>query len=336
MARAGDRQLRRWVGDVASGAMFSIVVPVYNKRALLRATVESALAQSFPAFELILIDDGSTDGAWRQWRYHRLAHPGAAPGEWRRQCRPQCGNGGSAARLDRLSRRGRSLDARSPGRAPSNPDLLPGGGADRHGVRQGHLRHRARGGSGDIRLVDYFEEVGRGRSPFWTSSAAVRADAARAIGGFNDDPIGQDSEYWARLAFEHHAAASTRVTALYRLATGGIIDRARFRWRDAELRSAADISSAAALVSGRYARQPPELQRQLDLYLDRYVTWCLEGSVAIGDLATVRRLPPLYRNAATWEQRWLMRAARLPQPAARAAFKAYRAAKGAIRRLAGT
>jgi hypothetical protein len=163
----------------------------------------------------------------------------------------------------------------------------------------------------------------------------VRADAARAIGGFNDDPIGQDSEYWARLAFEHHAAASTRVTALYRLATGGIIDRARFRWRDAELRSAADISSAAALVSERYHKQAPELQRQLDLYLDRHVTWCLEGSVAIGDVATVRRLPPFYRNAATREQRWLMRAARLPRPAARAAFKAYLAAKGATRRLAG-
>ncbi len=39
----------------------SIVVPVFNGGALLRETVHSALGQSFGDFELILVDDGSTD-----------------------------------------------------------------------------------------------------------------------------------------------------------------------------------------------------------------------------------------------------------------------------------
>ncbi len=42
----------------------SIIVPVYNvEEALLRSCIESALAQTFTDFELILVDDASTDGS---------------------------------------------------------------------------------------------------------------------------------------------------------------------------------------------------------------------------------------------------------------------------------
>ena len=40
---------------------FSILIPTYNRCDLVRLTVESALAQSFADYELIVIDDGSTD-----------------------------------------------------------------------------------------------------------------------------------------------------------------------------------------------------------------------------------------------------------------------------------
>lgn len=42
---------------------FSVVIPVYNKARHVAAAVESALAQSWPAHEVILIDDASTDGS---------------------------------------------------------------------------------------------------------------------------------------------------------------------------------------------------------------------------------------------------------------------------------
>lgn len=43
--------------------MISIVVPVYNNENFLSKCIESILAQSFKNFELLLIDDGSTDNS---------------------------------------------------------------------------------------------------------------------------------------------------------------------------------------------------------------------------------------------------------------------------------
>jgi glycosyltransferase involved in cell wall biosynthesis len=40
---------------------FSVIVPVYNRGALLRPTIDSILGQEFQDFELIAVDDGSTD-----------------------------------------------------------------------------------------------------------------------------------------------------------------------------------------------------------------------------------------------------------------------------------
>ncbi len=41
--------------------MFSIVVPVYNRRSLVIATIDSILDQAYQNFELVIVDDGSTD-----------------------------------------------------------------------------------------------------------------------------------------------------------------------------------------------------------------------------------------------------------------------------------
>lgn len=44
-------------------ALISVIVPVYNTKEYLRLCIESILNQSYSNFEVILVDDGSTDGS---------------------------------------------------------------------------------------------------------------------------------------------------------------------------------------------------------------------------------------------------------------------------------
>jgi glycosyltransferase involved in cell wall biosynthesis len=51
------------VESTVSDPLVSVIVCVYNGERFLAATIESVLAQTWSALELILVDDGSTDGS---------------------------------------------------------------------------------------------------------------------------------------------------------------------------------------------------------------------------------------------------------------------------------
>ena len=60
------RKIRRAVADRtvwAGRPTVSVVVPIYNVEEYLEACLRSVLRQSFRRLEVILVDDGSTDGS---------------------------------------------------------------------------------------------------------------------------------------------------------------------------------------------------------------------------------------------------------------------------------
>ncbi len=50
------------VGSDDSGPLVSVVMPTWNRRTLVGAAIDSVQNQSYPNWELLIVDDGSTDG----------------------------------------------------------------------------------------------------------------------------------------------------------------------------------------------------------------------------------------------------------------------------------
>ena len=45
--------------------LFTIVIPTYNRADFIATTIQSVLNQTYRNFELLVIDDGSTDNSWQ-------------------------------------------------------------------------------------------------------------------------------------------------------------------------------------------------------------------------------------------------------------------------------
>ena len=51
--------------------LFSIILPVYQNQDTLKQSVDSVLCQNSQNYEIILVDDGSTDESKKIWKQYR-------------------------------------------------------------------------------------------------------------------------------------------------------------------------------------------------------------------------------------------------------------------------
>lgn len=232
--------------------LISVIIPVYNGARTIRETIDSVLSQSFSDFELLIINDGSTDNTldvvarFSDPRIHVFSYPNAGSN-------PSRNRGIDFAKGDYLS----FIDADdlwTPDKLEAQLQALrdnPLAGVayswtdclDEKGqfLRQGpHARV-----SGDVLanllLTDW---IGSG------SNVLIRKQTCIEAGKFDESlPNAQDWDMWLRLAARCQFACVPRVQVLYRVSAHSLSTNVE-RMEAASLR----------VIERAFAHAPAELQ----------------------------------------------------------------------------
>ena len=204
----------------------SVLLPVYNCELYLGASIQSILSQTFGDYELVIIDDGSTDqsasvvGCFHDSRIHFI----------------QQKNQGLASTLNRgiCLARGRYI-ARQDQDDLSHPDrlALQVDYMERHprcallgtwaqimeGETLSERFHHHPVSPGELRCRLLFN------NPFVHSSVMIRRSVLDEIGGYSTDPERQppeDYELWSRIARKYDIANLPSVLQVYREIPGSM------------------------------------------------------------------------------------------------------------------
>ena len=168
---------------------YSVVIPLYNKEHYIAGTLRSVLTQTFPDYEVIVVDDGSTD--------HSLQACKTVQSDKIRVVQ-QVNQGVSAARNKGIELAAGSTSAfwmlMIPGiriickiSKPSCrniPKVISFVTAYRVIYADGRCKESRRLPQADGCLPSYWETLGKGYDFVWTSATTVRRTALLAAGGF--------------------------------------------------------------------------------------------------------------------------------------------------------
>jgi glycosyltransferase involved in cell wall biosynthesis len=215
-----------------------VIIPAYNRSQFLAAAIESVLGQSYRDFEIIVVDDGSTDGT---------GEVVAGYGELVRCFRQE--NGGAArARNTGLAQAGGeyvafldSDDLMLPRRLEYQVEALdrfPEAGLV-HGRAvsfSGQPPVEARGAgaaSPPMSVRDIFEEMLLANR-ILTLTVTARRCCLDRVGGFAEGlSFGEDYDLWLRISAHHPVAFVEAEVAAYRVHAGNISSKALLDGRQA-------------------------------------------------------------------------------------------------------
>ncbi len=202
----------------------SVIIPTYNRARLIAATLDSVFAQTRRADQIIVVDDGSTDGTARvcaqfanRITYQRIAHAGASVA---RNAGLEIMQGEFIAFLDSddlwearfLERMTAALDASDAGFAYCDYATFDARGL----VQSVNLppRYKLRG----ILFARLLET-----DFLSTGTLLIRRDCFERVGGFDPSlEIAHDWDLWLRLAREFDAEYVDKPLARIRIDSDGL------------------------------------------------------------------------------------------------------------------
>jgi glycosyltransferase involved in cell wall biosynthesis len=319
----------------AAAPLFSVVIPLYNKRPFIRRALTSVLAQDFAEFELIVVDDGSTDGSAESLA--ELADP-------RLTILRQVNQGEGAARNAGMSiARGNWIALLDADDAWMPAHLSELARIAREQPAAGLISTRCVEATGDsispapvsgeprLQVVDYFLQASRKVGFINATSTAVKAEVFRTLGGFSTARAGADLEYWARVALRYPVAVSERVTCVYFRDTGGVMSQlhaGRAAARPPPMKELKELSPSVAMLCATGASEPAIWSNpSIVAYVNGRLTAAIRAALVRGDMESARRLAGFFRAPTGRTAKGYALAARLPAGFAKFALSVYRTAR---------
>lgn len=276
-----------------SAARVSVVIPLFNKAPHVGRAVESVLRQSFADFEVVVVDDGSTDGGCEVVR--------AIADDRIRLIRQP--NGGVSSARNRGIREARGdlvafLDADDGYNQEFLATILElaslHGGAGAYGTsfeivyedgRRAvwHTASLRETSARDVLIQDYFRDVLFG-PVIWSSATAIPRNTFERVGLFPEGVrLGEDLDQWMRIGARYPIAVSRYVGAVYHRDATNRTDTGRIRGEEYEL-----VRTGLRLLSSGVveARQ----QQHLREYVSRYQIRTAYHLVLLGERGRARRM----------------------------------------------
>ena len=211
-----------------SSILFSVIIPLYNKEEHIFKTIQHVLSQSVTSFELIIVDDGSTDGGPAvvesiQDPRVRMIHQENAGVAAARNCGIREAKGEYICFLDAddIWERDFLETAENLFRTFSQAEMVCPSYQVSYGNRIVHPIWRSVNIEKDSYVEDFYEMA---TAPFWicnSSCVAIKRDLLMKLEHWfpEGETVYEDFDLWIRLGSICRVAHSNRICATYQRGT---------------------------------------------------------------------------------------------------------------------